>query len=254
MNNRKKLIVILVLLIAVTLGTVYVFKDDLFPSKRLGGSLELNTGIKDDVDYSEYEALYDKLHAINDDYLGTIVFDSGLVDVPTVYAIDYDEYLRRDFETGEYYEGGTVYLDPNASLDSQNMTFYGHTFYNGDRVFFTPLHDLIEEENYDKNKYLSLVLEDEIRRYEVAYVYYADILLNNPQYPIEKGMEYMFPEFDDESLEYYINGIEKKEFYDTGVDIKPGDKFITFQTCVLYRDDLRLIVVAKEIDRIAFDA
>ena len=254
MKNIKRSIVILIVLIAIALGSIYVFRDELFPKPRIGASLDLGeVGIGSDVDYSEYEALYDELYAINSDYMGTIVFDSGLVEVPVVYADDYDEYLRTDFETKEYYDGGTVYLDPNASLDSQNMTFYGHTFLNGERVFFTPLHDLVEAENYEQDKYLSLILKDEIRRYQVAYVYYADILLDNPEYPIAKGMEYMFPEFSDEALDYYLNGIEAVEFYDTGVEITSEDKFITFQTCVKNRDDLRLIIVSKEIDRIAFD-
>ena len=78
------------LMIAISLGSIYIFKDELFPPPRLGASLDLGgIGIGNDVDYSEYEALYDELYAINSDYMGTIVFDSGLVDVPVVYADDF---------------------------------------------------------------------------------------------------------------------------------------------------------------------
>ena len=38
------------------------------------------------------------------------------------------------------------------------------------------------------------------------------------------------------------------EFYNTGIEITPVDRFLTLQTCVENRDDLRLIVIAKEVE------
>ena len=58
----------------------------------------------------------------------------------------------------------------------------------------------------------------------------------------------MFTEWTDEELEYYLSEVEKVQFYDTGVDIEPGDKFVTLQTCVENDDMRREIVVAKEVE------
>ena len=42
-------------------------------------------------------------------------------------------------------------------------------------------------------------------------------------------------------------------FIDSGVDFDLNDHLLTLQTCVRNREDLRLIVVSKEIERIKMD-
>lgn len=43
--------------------------------------------------------------------------------------------------------------------------------------------------------------------------------------------------------------IEIKEFYHIDEDLTIDDRWLTLQTCVRNRDDLRLIVLAKEVNR-----
>ena len=145
---------------------------------------------------------------------------------------------------------GTVFMDPYNTLDDQNLVLYGHYVYPSYEPsmthMFTPLHLLKDEKNYEENRFIDLIFENEIRRYEVAHVYYAR--LYDDENILEEGMEYMYTSFDSEGLEYYLKRVKEEEFYNTGVEISADDRFLTLQTCVEDHDELRLIIVAKEIE------
>lgn len=256
MNKKyyKVIMSILTLLICIGLGTIFVLYRQINIDKN--GNSSNNNQSTSTFEGKNVFSLYDINKAINDDYVGTIKFKSGLIDLPFVQAkvettiIDaYEKYLRTDWETMEYDEEGSIFLDPNNILNDQNLVIYGHYVYpsidpSGTHMF-TPLHVLKDEANYESNKYIELALELETRLYEVAHVYYAKIDENGE---LEKGMEYMRPNFSDEELEYYLNKVEEEEFYNTNVEIASGDKFLTLQTCVENHDELKLIVVAKQIE------
>lgn len=211
------------------------------------------------IDWSTYPEIWDERHEINSDYVGEIRFESDLINLPVVQYIDpndtnvgYDKYLRTDWETMEYDEEGSIFVDPFVDLSSsQNITIYGHYVYPSYEPSmthkFTPLVQLMEEENYEANKYIYLVLENEVRKYEIAYVYIAQ-QYDNPLQPLAQGMFYMKTDWTDDELTYYISEVSKIAQYDTGVTIEPGDKFLTLQTCVENRDDQKEIVLAKEVE------
>lgn len=62
------------------------------------------------------------------------------------------------------------------------------------------------------------------------------------------NLEYFHTYYEPEQLKEYLSSLDEKEFYDTNVDITSSDNFLALQTCVRDRDDLRLIVIAKEIE------
>ena len=207
----------------------------------------------------ELKDLYKANKKINKDYVGIIKFDSGLVDLPFVQSHKkniseaYLEYERKDWKTKKEFHEGSIFMDPNNKLDDQNLVLYGHYVYpqiDETRTHkFTPLHKLRQQEFYEENKNLSLFLENEERKYEVVYVYYANVISDGNITTVPEGMEYMRTNFNEEELKTYKSMLESKLFYDTGKEITMDDKFITLQTCVQDRDDLRLIIVAKEISR-----
>lgn len=61
-----------------------------------------------------------------------------------------------------------------------------------------------------------------------------------------ENLEYFHPNYEPEQFENYIANVKEKQFYNTGFDLAEGERMLTLQTCVRDRDDLRLIVVAKE--------
>lgn len=206
-------------------------------------------------EYSVYEA-----------FKGIIKFDSGLIDLPFVQSIDNDFYLRRNWLTNEYSELGSIFMDYESSLDSKNIVLYGHYVYSSyevldddgnrldnEKLMFTPLSKLIDEDNYSDNKYVSLVLEDEVRTYEVVSVFYCNLVKDGDDYYPDEYLEYYLNEFSDEYFDKYKEKIKSLEFYDTGVDFSNDDSFLTLQTCVENREDLREIVLCKQVSSRTLD-
>lgn len=254
LKRTRKLLLTTLSILVLILGLIFVFKEVFFP---IVVQNEFENIVKEEDEYKWAIDLYDENKKINDDYVGHIIFDSKLIDLAFVQSQKedimeaYDEYLRTDWQTMEYLEEGSVFLDPQNSLQDQNIVLYGHYVYphldpSGTKMF-TPLHELKDKKNYAEHKYISLVLYDEVRRYEIAHVYYVEIDVENAMVK-ESGMEYMLPSFDDEALTYYLGRVDDLEFYDTGIEITSDDHFLTLQTCVENRDDLRLIAIAKEIE------
>ena len=106
--------------------------------------------------------------------------DGKLVTDATGYTGN-DVYIWTYWKTGEYDyndNGGSTFMDYRNNLADQNLIVYGHHFsvWNDETrtKAFTPLEQLLEQENYQKNRYVTLVLENEIRKYEIACVYEFD--------------------------------------------------------------------------------
>lgn len=177
-----------------------------------------------------------------------------------------DSYLRKNWITNEYDVQGTCYLDSRNTLSDNNLIIYGHytekgfTDYNGydpdKRPMFSNLELLFDKDNYEDNRYISLYLEDEIRRYEVVSVFYCPLSQDEKtgEYVyVEEGFEYYLTSYDFDSFDSYMNTVESAEMYDTGIDIKNGDKLLTLQTCVAGREDLREIVLCHQIDTLYYE-
>ena len=261
-DTRKVLIPVLIVVIVALLAVTYVLlrnMDD--DGTNTDIVIENNEVITSSVDFSVYPELWYDRYAINSDYVGDIVFESGIINLPVVQYIDEDdmnqgyyEYLRADWETMEYDEEGSIFIDPYTYLDSSmNVVIYGHYVYESydpsKTHKFTPLELLLEEENYEENSIFYLVLEDEVRVYQIAHVYLAQLYSSDgTNYDmLASGMYYMKAEWTESELTYYLEQVSLIEQYDTGVEIEYGDNFVTLQTCVENRDDLREIVVAKQI-------
>lgn len=187
--------------------------------------------------------------SVNDDIRCILVFKSGIIHEPVVQGTTNETYLRTNWETLQYDEVGSLFMDYEDIFGtSQNTIIYGHYVYESystDRtIMFTPLELLKQQENYESNKYFALVTDTNVTYYQVAYI--AEVPLNG-DYPLE-GMNWMYPDYDAEYLNNYINLFKNYEFYETGVTITPDDKFVTLQTCVENHDEERFIVLAKQIN------
>ena len=227
--------------------------------------------------------------AINEDYVGEVFFDSGLISESFVQAKDVynskgelykfytqsgslvtnpegytgnDVYIWTYWVTGEYDyndHGGSVFMDYRNDLSDENIIIYGHHFstWNDETrsKAFTPLEKLLEQVNYEENKYLTLALEDEIRKYELATVYefnaFQDRFLNDFQY---WRTDYSYDDYtgqtDETYYQKYIDSIRSEQLYFTGVELTPNDKTLTLQTCISgHTGELFEILVFKEISR-----
>ena len=202
--NKKKILMSIVglLIIAIGLSSAYYMtitdKDNSVDTSTVSDKTENVNKYQDIIDE------YDTNKAINAEFTGFIRFESGIIDEPFVLPKDddiieaYDKYLRTAWDTMSEDPEGTVFMDPYNTLDDQNLVLYGHYVYPSYEPsmthMFTPLHLLKDEKNYEENRFIDLIFENEIRRYEVAHVYYAR--LYDDENFLEEGMDYMYPSFD----------------------------------------------------------
>lgn len=253
--QKKKRLVIILSIIVILLSAVMVFVlTTLKPSTDVVEPNPTTTPTTTTETVSgDSEFLTNK--AINDDYIAQLKFESGLLNFPVLQGETNDTYITTEWQSMEYDIEGSIFMDYRniyeGENEDENLVIYGHYVYADERAKFGPLHDLKEESNYEANKYITLEFENEIRRYEVARVFYCQLVDdgNGNYLYTQDDMQYYHTNFDEEYFDVYMQAIEDNQFYDTGVEISHDDHLLTLQTCVRNRDDLRLIVIAKEISR-----
>ncbi len=226
--------------------------------------------------------------AINSDFVGSIKFDSGLVDLPFVQAKDVydrngkpytfyteegqlvedveeytgnDVYIWTNWKTGEYDrydEGGSVFMDYRNNLADQNIIIYGHHFArdwdpSGSKQF-TPLDVLLEEGNYEANKSFRLVLDNEVREYVITNVFTIQIDNDYELNIMRRNMNEDFSGNPDPGFfKGFIEYIDKANKYPISEGLKDGDNILTFVTCMQHQPELRQIIIAKEINRTIYE-
>lgn len=169
-NNSLIYVAIVVLSVLLIFGIVIlVFDPFSFFVKKEDQIVEKEEPIVE-VDEEE-KALVNTLWETNsvksDDYVGTISFESRIIDLPFVQGRDNETYYRTDWETMKYDEEGSIFLDSSNTLDDQNLILIGHYVYasydaSGTHKF-TPLAKLVDKDNYEANKYVKLYFKDEVR-------------------------------------------------------------------------------------------
>lgn len=264
-NNSFVYVAIVVLSVLLVFGIVILVFDPFSFFKKDNEVVENNnnkvTEVVDEKEKALVKELWDTYSVKSNDYVGRISFESGLIDLPFVQGSDNNTYYRTDWESMKYDEEGSIFLDSSNTLDDQNLILIGHyvyPMYDESRThMFTPLAKLTDKDNYEANKYVKLYLESEVRRYEIAYVYYCELI--EDEYEGEKfsytndGFEFYYPNYTEEQFDEYIDTVKKNAFYDTGVSVDYNDKLLTLQTCVENHDELREIVLLKEIDRTSYN-
>lgn len=284
---RKRLLKVTIILLVAILGCLlYLFQDN---RKVIEVADDKDITPVEIVDeFKEIREYYKQNKDINKDYIGDIYFSSGLINDSFVQAKSvYDEnnelytfytqngnlvkdpegyngndvYIWKYWKTGEYDyndHGGSVFMDYRNDLSDQNLIIYGHHFsvWNDETrtKAFTPLEQLLKKENYPNNKEINLLLENEIRTYELWAVYEYDVYdedyNKNAQYWRYK---YDYDDFtdtvDENYYQNYIDFILEKRLYDTDIELTTLDKTLTLQTCISgYTGELFEIVVFKLVD------
>lgn len=200
---------------------------------------------------------------INRDYMGWIKIENTDVDYPFVkdpgeihednnyygnsyYGIN-EFYLHHDFDKREYEFAGTLFMDycdnfeAVEELQSENIVIYGHNMANN--TMFGSLRRY--RQDYDFYKDAAFVeLSNSYRDYDYVICccfitggnYYSDFLYwQMEELDTEK-------EFND-----YVDTVRSKQLFDTGVDLKYGDKLLTLSTCYASEDNSRFVIVARRL-------
>ena len=247
----KYLIVGLVIVLVVVV--CFVFQ----PFKKKQTTTDSTSTVEETVSEYPYQTTWNEYHEINNDYVGTIQFESGLLELPFVQGSDNTTYFHTNWQTMEADDAGSISLNSTNTLEDQNLVLIGHTVdesIDPDRTqMFSPLSSLTNVDNYEANKSVKLYLENEVREYVVAYIFECPLIYEEidgqAYYYSEEGYEFYYENYSEEEFNTYINTIKEHSYYDTCVEISYTDKMLTLESCVADQDTSRTIVVLKEINR-----
>ncbi len=209
------------------------------------------------VQTAEMSQKMEEVYALNHDCAGWIKIDGTVIDYPVMQTPDDEQYyLNRDFD-GKYSAYGCIIADTDSEIGSgtaaehysdgtkpcSNIILHGHNMKNG--TMFGDL-DKYRDRSYCKSHNIikfSSLYED--REYEVCSVFLSQVFKKS-ETDVFKYYQFFNAETEEEFDDFYGN-IKKMAMYDTGVDAKFGDEFITLSVCAYHVENGRLVVVGKRI-------
>ena len=186
----------------------------------------------------QYVGLYEE----NRDLVGWLSIEGMKIDYPVMQNGDDKYYLHRDFY-GNDSKYGCLYVRKQADLDAgTNFIIYGHNMKDGS--MFGDL-DLYGKESFFKeHPTVSFDTLYEERTYEIVAVFRSQVY--NVDDDVFKYYQFYEAETQEDFEDFYGN-IKELSLYDTGVEAKFGDTFLTLSTCAYHVQDGRLVVVAKRV-------
>ena len=223
----------------------------------LEDSFEGGSGVNKTSETPEILDKYKALYEENPDIIGWLTIDDTVIDYPVMQTMDDEEYyLHLGFDK-KYSDNGCLIMDTDSNVGrgtkegdylggsdrpSDNLIIHGHTMKNGE--MFGDL-SLYEDETYAKEhniiKFDSLY---ESREYEVISVFYSQVY-----YTTDDCFKYykFFSADNQQEFDDWYDNIKDLSLFDTGVEAKFGDEFITLSCCAYHVDDGRFVVVGKRI-------
>ncbi|MGL5647191.1 MAG: class B sortase [Clostridium sp.] len=230
MRRVKKIIeVILIVIIIFCFGKVGIKHLEYNQAKEVYKNLER---IEDEIekdDVSEVEKLkkrYEKMKAVNEDYVFWIEIGNTNINYPVVKSLDNYDYLHKNFDKNKN-SSGTIFVDYTNRMDDFNTIIHGHNMKNG--TMFNNLVKFKEENFYKNNKEVIVYNKEEKETYEIFAVYVVEAEENFLRRQYSKD---------------YIDFINKESIYKERKEISEKDKIITLSTCSYEYENARTVVHA----------
>lgn len=183
---------------------------------------------------------YTVLYEENKDLVGWLSIEGMKIDYPVMQGEDDEYYLHHDFY-GKDSKYGCLYVKEQADLDAgTNFIIYGHNMKDGS--MFGDLDMYLKESFYQEHPVIVFDTLYEERTYDIIAVFRSQVYNEDE----DAFKYYQFYEADtEEEFEDFYGSIRELSLYDTGVEAKYGDTFLTLSTCAYHVPDGRLVVVAK---------
>ena len=179
---------------------------------------------------------------INSDVIGWIKINGTNINYPIMQNGDY--YLRRNIYKN-YSSHGTPYLAEYCNLrTSDNLIIYGH--HMNDNSMFSNLVNYKSYSYYKNHKYIYFYTLKDGQTIENTYE--IVIAFKTIAYSDNGFKYYNYTNFyDEEEFNSFVEKCRNLEFYNTGVNLKYGDKLITLSTCEYSQKNGRMVIIAKKI-------
>lgn len=189
-----------------------------------------------------------KAFAANNDLVGWLYIPNTAVNTPVVQAKDNTYYLRNNF-FGQNTKYGMAYADYRCtkSVPSTNQVIYGHNMPSG-----THFYDVSRYEDIEWYKKHPVIKYSTLTNEYTYLVYAAFYTTAQTKYNGGYFFNYIYPNMGSQSISGYIQQINERAIYRTGVAASSNDRFITLSTCTHSLDsacgtdiDGRLVVVGR---------
>lgn len=192
---------------------------------------------------------FKELYAANSDTVGWLKISGTEIDYPIVQCSDNDYYLENNFYK-KYTKYGTPFLDFQCGTKtlSKNTLIYGHNMSN--ETAFGQLKNYTDISYFKKHpliKYNTLYKSYTFKIYAAFY--------STTEKSADNGyiFYYISTDMSNSSFNGYIEQVNERKMYSTGVDINSSDKIITLSTCTHLYDyvlngskvDTRFVVVGR---------
>ena len=188
-----------------------------------------------------------EIYSKNSDFAGQLTID-GLYSegVPFDFAVmqttNNDKYLTHDF-FGKQNRYGQPYFDYRNSMKTldRNTIIHGHNMRSDDNVF-GGLEQYRDPETFKKHP----VINVKTLYADYTFKIYAVIIVNGKaEQDNGQRFYYNFAQATDVEFAKYLEELDKRKLYTTGVEMTKYDKILTLSTCCYDFTEARLAVIGK---------
>ena len=197
---------------------------------------------KVELDVDKILPQYREIYSMNPDFVGWITIPGMNVDYPMVQTENSEFYLEHDF-FGEKNANGQIILDTNCDpyTPSYNLVISGHNMKSG--KMFGNLVNFMYKSYWEKHMTMQVDTLMESKQYVIfACFFSADYDVDEEGFRYNADLQYA------QDVKQWLKEIKENEVYDTGIDVRFGDEFVTLTTCnKSRRKDGRFVLVARRI-------
>ena len=190
-----------------------------------------------DDEVAPIEVDFAQLSSVCKDMAAWLYCPDTIINYPVVHAEDNSWYLNHLYD-GSWSSSGTLFVDcsnlPNFAND--NTIIYGHHMNDGS--MFARLLDYANQSYYEAHPVMYLLTPALNYRLEL----FSGYVTNSSD---ETTYKFVFSSEDEEQS--FIDYARSNSKFQSDVDVKPGDRIITFSTCTYEYDDARFVVHAKMV-------
>lgn len=253
-KNKKSIItkvVLVICIVAFLISAFFVVKYFVDKHNSEKAYEELQNKVEQTTEPTTEEPKPDYSEAVekNAETVGWITIPGTNVNFPVVQTIDNSYYMNHNFENKKEFRGAIFmdYRNDPVNLDA-NTIIYGHNAYDG--TVFSDIDNYRDIDYFKEHPVIEFNTLDKYYKWKIYAVFVTNQIASEDNGYI---FNYIYPHLEGENFEGYIEEVNKRTLYHTGVDIEDGDKLLTLQSCTRvldlsnYRAKTSIVVLARAV-------
>lgn len=189
-----------------------------------------------------------RLYAQNKETVGWLYIPGTNINTPVVQHKDNDFYLTNNYY-GSYTKYGCVFADHQCKKNtlSKNTVIYGHDMSCG-----TAFYDLNRYDDIEWYKQHPVIQYCTLNGNYTFLIYTAILTTVNPKDDGGYMFNFIEPNMTDSNFAGFIEQVNQRALYTTGVDLNTSDRIINLSTCnytytnyIGKKVDTRLVVIGR---------